>query len=164
MLKRQTRFTPFSKSNETADFGRPRTLLYMNWAAVQSVLSSRSSLNQMKMDMDALDHYLRNSQYFLGVKQQRFVVLTANGAPDVEYKVVEGRNVKNMKYTRPMALVFDYEMLKAAADIDLETYIAPEFSLESDPDEQQDESPGDSPPKEQEQQSLFSQEVQHLPF
>ena len=149
VIKYQPRFTPFGKA-ETQDFGKQRPLLYMNWAAVQGVLSSRSNLNQMKMDMGALDNYLRHTQYFLGVKQQRFAVLTPQGTPDFEIKTENGRAQKIMKYTRPMALVFDYESLKASTEIDLETYIAPETSIEID----QDETPATQPDYEEAQQSL----------
>lgn len=135
VIKRQAVFSPHGGKSEPVNFGKPRALLYMNWAAVQGVLSTRANLNQMKMDLGALDNYLHTCPHFLGIKQQRFVLLLSNGTPDVEYKTEDNRSVKYQKTTRPMALVFDYEALQATADIDLETYIFPENAVDVDPDD-----------------------------
>lgn len=87
------------------------------------------------MDLGALDNYLHICSHFLGIKQQRFVLLLSNGTPDVEYKAEDNRSVKNHKTTRPMTLVFDYEALQATADIDLETYIFPENAVDVAPED-----------------------------
>lgn len=157
VIKHLQKFEPYGSKGESVNFDRSRALLYLNWAAVQGVLSQRSGLNMMKLDPDALEHYLRHSVHFLGIKQQRFIVLLPNGSPDVSYK----DNVKVVKYMRPMALVFDYELLKAANEIDLESFSAPESSLQAEEVEvapEQQEAP--TPPN----PTLFDKDDEDMPF
>ncbi len=118
-IKYQRSFTA-EKSDESITFSSNRPLLYLNWTAVQTVLEQRvTGSNQMKLDVGALDNYLRNSQFFLGIKQKRFAVLLPSGMPEI---VFEGNTRKER--TKPVrALVFDYEALKNTCDIDLETSV-----------------------------------------
>ena len=51
----------------------------------------------MKFDIGALNNYLHNSQFFLGIKQKRFAVLMPNGSPEV---VFEGNTRKER--TKPV--------------------------------------------------------------
>lgn len=141
-IKYQRSFSP-EKSDEKITFSANRPLLYLNWTAVQAVLEQRTTMgNQMKLDIGALDNYLRNSQFFLGIKQKRFAVLMPNGSPEV---VFEGNTRKER--TKPgRALVFDYEALRNTADIDLETSV---LSLAVDDMEEEPEPPTPEPRQEE---------------
>lgn len=141
-IKYQRSFSP-EKSDEKITFSANRPLLYLNWTAVQAVLEQRTTMgNQMKLDIGALDNYLRNSQFFLGIKQKRFAVLMPNGSPEV---VFEGNTRKER--TKPVrALVFDYEALRNTADIDLETSV---LSLAVDDMEEDPEPPTPEPRQEE---------------
>ena len=135
VIKYQKSFRSIAKDSQIYDFGSPRPLLYLNWPSVQALLSNRNNINLMKMDVGALDNYLRTSPYFLGIKQQRFKVLSPNGLPDFEIENnYGGKSVKKDKVVRPKAFVFDYEALKNSTDIDLETMLATENEIEQDDD------------------------------
>ena len=132
VIKYQKSFRSIAKDSQIYDFGSTRPLLYLNWPSVQALLSNRNNVNLMKMDVGALDNYLRTSPYFLGIKQQRFKVLSPNGIPDFTIETSCGKSVKKDKVVRPKAFVFDYEALKNASDIDLETMLAYENEVDSD--------------------------------
>lgn len=134
VIKYQSRFKAWNSDNPK-NFGSSHALLYMNWSAVQGLLSQRSNVNLMKMDLGSLDNYLRTSPYFLGLKQQRFTVLAPNGSPDCTYEMKEGKPTKYQKEVRPLALVFDYETLKQRTDIDLETFVASEQDTDNEMEE-----------------------------
>lgn len=134
VIKRMPRFKGY-RSEETREFAAPHSLLFMNWSAVQGLLGQRTSASLMKMDLGALDNYLRTSPFFLGLKQQRFTVLNANGMPDYTIDTKDGRTTRLEKVVRPLALVFDYEALKGYCDIDLETFIASDRDIDSDPED-----------------------------
>lgn len=134
VIKYQKSFRSIAKDSQIYDFGSPRPLLYLNWPSVQALLSNRNNVNLMKMDVGALDNYLRTSPYFLGIKQQRFKVLSPNGLPDFTIENNYGKSVKKDKVVRPKAFVFDYEALKNSTDIDLETMLVTENEIEQDDD------------------------------
>ena len=115
-------------SEDVRSFGKPRKLLFLNWSAVQDTIRTRSGLNQMKMDMGALDSYLRTLPYFLGVKQRWFVNIDQYGQPMVEMVGM----VAKKKSTRARALVFDYEELTNAAEIDLESVVVNENEVDNE--------------------------------
>ncbi len=117
-IKYKRSFTP-EKSSETIQFPTNKPLLYLNWSAVQTVLEQRIGTNQMKLDIGALDNYLRNSQFFLGIKQKRFAVLLPNGTPEIVFE----QNARKERTKPVRALVFDYEALRNTCDIDLETSV-----------------------------------------
>lgn len=162
-IKYDTSFTPLGKNAETQEFGRSHALLYLNFAAVQGVLMQRSGLNQMKMDQNALEHYLLTSVHYLGKKQCRFVVLLPNGQQDMIYKTVDGVTKQEKNSVRPNALVFDYETLKASTEIELETF----KSTASNDDEDEPQSPPPAAPAAPKApQTLFpnNQTEEELPF
>ena len=143
-------------SADTINFGKARKLLLLNWQTVQEVLRQRSGLNQMKMDLEALTEYLKHLPYYLGVKQRWFTNLNSLGQPIMEVK----DNQAKPKSSRSRALVFDYEQLCAATDIDLESIIAPEIP---DEEPEAEDSPTPTPPQ---TASLFptSDEDEAMPF
>lgn len=143
-------------STDTINFGRNRALIYLNWNATQSFFEARAGVNQMKFDQSALDSYLKNSEFFLGFKQKRFSILEPNGIKSV---VVEDQKRKTpTKNVR--AYVFDYESLKAVANIDLETRLQVEGFDEPDEDNVEE-----TPPQTPSPASLFPpSEEEELPF
>lgn len=143
-------------SEEVVNFGTSRKLLLLNWQAVQEALRQRPGLNQMKMDLEALTDYLKHLPYYLGVKQRWFTILNSLGQPVVEYK----DNVAKNKSARARALVFDYDMLKSTADIDLESIVCP------DNEEPEEAEPAPAPPAPPPQPTLFSppSPEEELPF
>ncbi|MCM1320206.1 MAG: hypothetical protein NC217_07485 [Muribaculaceae bacterium] len=133
--------TSFKAEGQTVahNFGRSRALIYLNWNATQTFFEPRSGMNQMKFDPSALEAYLRNSEFFLGIKQRRFSILEPNGSQSVVVEDQRRKNpTKNVK-----AYVFDYESLKAVANIDLETKLTIEGVEEPD---EEDEAPAPSAP------------------
>ena len=121
VLKRQDKFK--RSENQTIDFGRDKTLLYLNFQNVITALGQRVNGSNVigKLDTVSLDSYLRTHPAFLGTRQCRFRVLTANGTPDYTYDNRNGQSIRKLKEVRPMAFVFDYELLKESYDINLET-------------------------------------------
>lgn len=120
-------------SDETVHFGSFRKLLLFNWQAVQEVLRQRSGLNQMKMDLEALTEYLKHLPYYLGVKQRWFTNLNSLGQPIMDVK----DNQAKPKSSRARALVFDYDLLKANTDIDLESVVCPDNEDDEPEDDEQ---------------------------
>lgn len=145
VIKRMPHFKGY-RNEETREFAAPHSLLFMNWSAVQGLLGQRTNASLMKMDLGALDNYLRTSPFFLGLKQQRFTVLSANGMPDYTIDTKDGRTTRLEKVVRPLALVFDYEALKGHCDIDLETFVASDLDIDTDPED----APATQPKPEQE--------------
>lgn len=140
---------------ECINFGRNRALIYLNWNAVQTFFDARSGVNQMKFDQKALESYLQNSEFFIGYKQKRFSILEPNGIKSV---VVEDQRRKTpTKNVR--AYVFDYESLRAVANIDLETKLMIDGFEE--PDEEETEPPAPTPPT---TASLFPDREEETPF
>lgn len=112
----QSSFTPQKGAKLRQEFPMPKKLLHLNWPLLKDLLRQRPGLNQMKMDLDALADYLRHCPQYLGSRQKKFVRLNAMGAPDVLFE----NNVRKPQRTTTWAMVFDYEALKAATNIDLE--------------------------------------------
>lgn len=112
----QTSFTPQKGAKLKQEFSKPKKLLWLNWPMLKELLRLRPGLNQMKMELDALESYLRTCPQYIGARQKKFVKLNAQGAPDVIFE----NNVRKTPRATTWAMVFDYEALKAATSIDLE--------------------------------------------
>lgn len=150
-------------SKKVERFGHTKKFLYLNWDAVKPLLSQRGFANLMKMDAGALDNYLRTSPYYLGIKQQRFTVLTTQGYPDT---VVEGGSMgtpatRKVRVSRPRAMVFDYEALQAATNIDLETVVVADDEVEH---EEAEEASKPEPPKPEAPRLFDNNDDDDLPF
>ena len=76
--------------------------------------------------------YLKSHESYLGIKQDRFVILNQNGVPEVVMQEDNGQQVRRVKYNRPKALCFDYQMLKDELSLDLETEIMDDDEDSSD--------------------------------
>ncbi len=149
-IKREPSFLPEkAKPEERVNFPGPHQLLYLDWASISELLKARPGLNQMKMDLGALENYLRHSPHFLGMKRKRFKKIKPNGEPDYIVETVDGKTTRRLAYGRATAMVFDYEALKTAADIDLETFYIVDGAPDYD-DEPQPEPPAPTAPQQSE--------------
>lgn len=126
----------FKRNNgETIDFGRDKTILFLNYQNVVNALGQRVNGSNVigKLDTVSLESYLRTHPAFLGTRQHRFQVLLPNGTPDYTYENrADGKSIRRVKEVRPMAFVFDYELLKESYELNLETIERAENELTED--------------------------------
>lgn len=125
----------FKRNNgETIDFGRDKTILFLNYQNVVNALGQRVNGSNVigKLDTVSLESYLRTHPAFLGTRQHRFQVLHPNGTPDYTFENRDGKSIRRVKEVRPMAFVFDYELLKESYEINLETVERAENELTED--------------------------------
>lgn len=109
-------------------FAEPTPVLYLNSAAVAGLFNGRGAANATanRSNWSTMLSYLRSHPSFLGLKQDRFTILLANGTPDYTFETVNGSQVKKLKVNRPKAMCFNYAMLKAEFGLNLETEIISE--------------------------------------
>jgi hypothetical protein len=138
-LKDQTEFIEFSETTP---------ILYLNYDMVTSLLNARgtSNSNGMKIDLGSFQSYLRNSNSYLGIQQTRFKCLLANGMPDMEFK----DNKRVTKEVRPLAMVFNYNILKEKYKLSLETYRSDEANFD-----EEEEEPTPAPPQAKQEELPF---------
>lgn len=125
----------FKRNNgDTIDFGRDKTILFLNYQNVVNALGQRVNGSNVigKLDTVSLESYLRTHPAFLGTRQHRFQVLLPNGTPDYTFENRDGKSIRRVKEVRPMAFVFDYELLKESYEINLETVERAENELTED--------------------------------
>lgn len=116
-------FRPISVK-EDMEFKEARPILYLNMAAVASLFNSRNmNATANRSNWSTIMSYLKSHSSYLGLKQDRFVILTPNGLPDYSFDMVDGEQVKRIKVNRPKALCFDYLQLKDAFGLELETEV-----------------------------------------
>ena len=144
---------------ETIEFGRDKAILYLNFQNVVTALGQRVNGSNVvgRLDTVSLDSYLRTHPAFLGTKQYRFRVLTPQGTPDYTYETRDGRQIRRVKEVRPMAFVFDYELLKESYELNLETFERAEGELTEEDVEHSGPKFSENntnPPKEDEQLEL----------
>lgn len=109
-------------------FPEATPVLYLNSAAVAGLFNGRGAANATanRSNWSTMLSYLRSHPSFLGLKQDRFTILLANGTPDYSFETVNGSQVKKLKVNRPKALCFNYAMLKAEFGLNLETEVISE--------------------------------------
>ena len=109
-------------------FAEPTPVLYLNSAAVAGLFNGRGTSNATanRSNWSTMLSYLRSHPSFLGLKQDRFTILLANGTPDYTFETVNGTQTKKMKVNRPKAMCFNYAMLKAEFGLNLETEVISE--------------------------------------
>lgn len=137
-------------------FAEPTPVLYLNSAAVAGLFNGRGASNATanRSNWSTMLSYLRSHPSFLGLKQDRFTILLANGTPDYSFETVNGSQVKKLKVNRPKALCFNYAMLKAEFGLNLETEVISETE-EMAEDSDTSQSSSLSQAKEPSQSSLF---------
>lgn len=148
-------------------FAEPTPVLYLNSAAVAGLFNGRGAANATanRSNWSTMLSYLRSHPSFLGLKQDRFTILLANGTPDYTFETVNGTQTKKMKVNRPKAMCFNYAMLKAEFGLNLETEViteTEEMAEDADPTDSAPVSPA-VPPK---PTSLFDtpDKEEDLPF
>lgn len=132
-------------------FAEPTPVLYLNSAAVAGLFNGRGASNATanRSNWSTMLSYLRSHPSFLGLKQDRFTILLANGTPDYTFETVNGTQTKKMKVNRPKAMCFNYAMLKAEFGLNLETEVISETEELAEDAEPTDSTPVSSavPPK-----------------
>ncbi len=122
-IKYMKSFRPISVK-EDMEFKEARPILYLNMAAVASLFNSRNmNATANRSNWSTIMSYLKSHSSYLGLKQDRFVILTPNGTPDYSFDMVNGEQVKRIKVNRPKALCFDYLQLKDTFGLELETEV-----------------------------------------
>lgn len=116
-------FRPLS-AKEDIEFQEARPILYLNTAAVASLFNSRNmNATANRSNWSTIISYLKSHSSFLGLKQDRFIILLPSGLPDYSFELINGEQVKKVKVNRPKALCFDYLQLKDSFGLDLETEV-----------------------------------------
>lgn len=132
-------------------FAEPTPVLYLNSAAVAGLFNGRGAANATanRSNWSTMLSYLRSHPSFLGLKQDRFTILLANGTPDYTFETVNGTQTKKMKVNRPKAMCFNYAMLKAEFGLNLETEVISETEELAEDAEPTDSAPASPavPPK-----------------
>jgi hypothetical protein len=125
-IRYQRTFRALSMS-EDMEFLEAKPILYLNAAAISTLMSTRSGNSTAnRSNWSTTLSYLKSHPSFLGLKQDRFVILQPNGAPDYICDTVNGIPTKKLKVNRPKALCFDYSQLKASFSLNLETEVLSE--------------------------------------
>lgn len=124
-------------------FAEPTPVLYLNSAAVAGLFNGRGASNATanRSNWSTMLSYLRSHPSFLGLKQDRFTILLANGTPDYTFETVNGTQTKKMKVNRPKAMCFNYAMLKAEFGLNLETEVISETEELAEDAETMDSAP-----------------------
>lgn len=124
-------------------FAEPTPVLYLNSAAVAGLFNGRGASNATanRSNWSTMLSYLRSHPSFLGLKQDRFTILVANGTPDYTFETVNGTQTKKMKVNRPKAMCFNYAMLKAEFGLNLETEVISETEELAEDAEPMDSAP-----------------------
>ncbi len=163
-LKRMSAFK--RNLRETIDFGREKTILFLNYQSVVNSLGQRVNGSNVigKLDTVSLESYLRTHPAFLGTKQSRFMLLQANGQPDYSFETINGTSRRKVKEVRPMAFVFDYELLKESYELNLETIERAENELTEDDLELKSQTSPEPPKQEPEPRSIFDDDDDDVPF
>lgn len=114
--------------DEDMIFVEAKPILYLNAPAVSALFSGGrgANLTANRSNWSTTLSYLKSHPAFLGLKQDRFVLLTPQGTPDYTFESVNGQQVRKQKVNRPKALCFDYSILKQEFGLTLETEVMTE--------------------------------------
>lgn len=122
-IKYRRNFRPLNAA-EDMEFKEAKPILYLNAAAISPLIGSRiGNTTAARSYWSTIMSYLKSHHSYLGLKQDRFSILLANGEKDYSIENVDGKQVKRQKVNRPKALCFDYLILKDCFGIDLETEV-----------------------------------------
>lgn len=122
-IKYVNRFQPIGLT-EAMEFAESRPILYLNGPAIENLVGGRgANVTANRSNWSTTLSYLKAHKSYLGLKQDRFMVLTPQGSPDFTFEMENGVQVRKNKCTRPKALCFDYLALKEAYGLDLETAV-----------------------------------------
>lgn len=114
-------FKPLGMKDDI-EFHTSRPILYLNSAAVSTLFNNRTNnITTNRSNWSTILSYLKSHDSYLGLKQDRFIILLPNGTPDYYYENENGTQIRKQKVIRPKAMCFDYLKLKERFSIDLET-------------------------------------------
>ena len=120
---------------------RPMRVLYMNPIRVFSLYAQMKKNNQeKKLPKDTLQHYLQNSDEFLGIQQRRFRKPMRNLQEREVTKEMPGNGTVAFEYERPYAWCFDYDKLVERMGLNLVT----EFVWQGEIDDEKEENENNS--------------------
>lgn len=162
-IKYHTRFRTLGMKEDMI-FAEAKPILYLNAPAVATLFNGGAKgagTTTNRSNWSTILSYLKSHGAFLGLKQDRFLLLTPQGTPDYTFESVGGQQVKKNKVNRPKALCFDYSMLKEDFGLTLETEVltdAEEINEDAEPT-----APATAPPP-QKPQSLFNDPEDDMPF
>ena len=145
VIKLLSSFKPLKK--EETRFVEPKRIIFINFKAVRALLEMRLARQKSgsTLDIATLESYLKSLPQFMGLKQQRFQNLRTNGELDEEFKTENGQTKKIISTTPSNALCFDYDSLKTALDLNLETFRISEDELNADVSEDDKDTTDNSP-------------------
>ena len=116
-------FRPIS-ATEDMQFKEAKPIIYLNAGAVSALFSGKGgNVSSARSYWSTILSYLKSHNSYLGLKQDRFTILLANGSIDYQIDIIDGVQVRKKKVNRPKALCFDYLQLKETFGIDLETEV-----------------------------------------
>lgn len=97
-------------------------VLFMNPNRIFGLYAQQKRIaNEKRLPKDSLKYYLKNSPEYLGVQQKRFRRNMKNLQERDSVKYFPGDGTEALEYERPYAWCFDYDMLAAANELNLET-------------------------------------------
>lgn len=167
-IKYHTRFRPLSVKEDMI-FPEAKPILYLNAPAVATLFNGGRIANSTanRSNWSTILSYLKSHSAFLGLKQDRFNILTPQGTLDFITETVGTQIVKRNKVSRPKALCFDYSILKEEFGLTLETEViteAEEINEDAEVSQYDNRNSSVSQPK---PSSLFNQvdeEDSEMPF
>lgn len=124
-IKYMNRFRALSMKEDMI-FGEARPILFVNAPAVAAMMSGNrgaASAGSNRSNWSTVLSYLKSHGSYLGLKQERFVILNAQGSPDYAVEQTTFGVSRRQKVNRPKALCFDYLQLKEAFGLTLETEV-----------------------------------------
>lgn len=145
VIKQLSSFKPLKK--DEVRFVEPKRVIFLNFKAVRALLEMRLVRQKYgsTLDIATLESYLKSLPQFMGIKQHRFQNLRTNGELDEEFKTENGQTKKIVSSTHANALCFDYDSLKAALDLNLETFRISEDELNADINSEEQVPPAGDP-------------------
>ena len=97
-------------------------VLFMNPNRIFGLYAQQKrSANEKRLPKDSLKYYLKNSPEYLGQQQKRFRRNMKNLQERDSVKYFPGDGTEALEYERPYAWCFNYDMLAAANELNLET-------------------------------------------
>lgn len=97
-------------------------VLFMNPNRIFGLYAQQKrSANEKRLPKDSLKYYLKNSPEYLGLQQKRFRRNMKNLQERDSVRYLPGDGTEALEYERPYAWCFNYDMLAAANELNLET-------------------------------------------
>lgn len=158
-----TRFRALSMKEDII-FPEAKPVLFLNAPAVALLFNGGgkgAGTTANRSNWSTILSYLKSNKSFLGLKQQRFKILTPTGYEETTVLSINGTSSSTAKYNRPKALCFDYSVLKEEFGLTLETENLTEAEELAKSEKEYAPTPPPATPK---SQTLFTEAEEELPF